>query len=167
LELPAGAALVVRVLYRKTWEYERQELRDRSSIGVYFAAPSATEVQAVRLAPDAAAVPAGGRLVFRRTLTDDARAVAIYSEAGLPGTAVKAVATRPDGTRAALIAFHPRPDWSHRFWFREPILLPRGTTIEVTAAVDDEARLLPLSLSPGSATSPGLSSVRLTLNVVR
>ena len=37
-ELPAGAELVVRVLYRKTWEYERQELRDRSTVGLYHLA---------------------------------------------------------------------------------------------------------------------------------
>ena len=73
---------------------------------------------------------------------------------------------RPDGTRANLIAFHPRPDWVRRYWFREPIPLPRGTTIEVTALFDDEAPLLPLSLSPATSTRPDLSTIRLTLNVI-
>ena len=165
-ELPAGAELVVRVLYRKTWEYERQELRDRSTIGLYFGGTSATPVQAMRLAPDAAATASGDRLAFRRTLTEDARAIAIYPEVGLHSTSVKVVATRPDGSRADLIAFHPRPDWSHRFWFREPVPLPRGTTIEVTTAVDDTVQWLPLSLPPASTGRPELSSMRLTLNVV-
>jgi hypothetical protein len=100
-------------------------------------------------------------------LTEDARALAIYPEAGLASTSVQVVATRPDGTRANLIAFHPRPDWARRFWFREPISLPRGTTIEVTASFDDEAPLLPLSLSPATASRPDLSSLRLTLNLAR
>jgi hypothetical protein len=166
-ELPPSADLVVRVLYRKTWEYERQTLRDRSTIGLYFGGPSATPVQSIRLAPDAAADASGSRVAFRRTLTEDARAIAIYPEGGANNTAVKVVATRPDGTRADLIAFHPRPDWAHRYWFREPILLPRGTTIQVTATPDEDVRLLPLSLPPDSATPPDLSAIGLRLNVVR
>jgi hypothetical protein len=164
-ELPASAELVVRVLYRKTWEDERKELRDRSTVGVYFAPAAARGVQALGLAPDYGAVATADRFAFRRTLTDDVRALAIYPEAGLGSTSVRVVATRPDGTRADLVAFHPRPDWSRRYWFREPIPLPRGTTIEVTALFDDEAPLLPLSLSPATASRPDLSSMRLTLNV--
>jgi hypothetical protein len=165
-ELPAAAELVVRVLYRKTWEYERKELSDRSTIGLYFTSAPATTVRAVRLAPNPSAAATADRVAFRRTLTEDVRALAIAPEVGLHNTAVNVVATRPDGTRANLIAFHPRPDWSRRYWFREPIALPRGTTIEVTALFDDEAPLLPLSLSPATATRPDLSSMRLTLNVV-
>ena len=166
-ELPVAAELVVRVLYRKTWEYERQELRDRSTIGIYFAPASATAVRSVDVAPDITAGPTPDRVVFRRTLAEDARAIAIYPAAGLHRTAVRVTAARPDGTRADLIAFHPRPDWMHRYWFREPVPLPRGTVIEVTAALDDDALLLPLSLAPATATKQDLSSVRLTLNVVR
>jgi hypothetical protein len=164
-ELPASAELVVRVLYRKTWEYERKELRDRSTVGIYFAPAAATAVQALELAPDFTAVATADRFAFRRVLTEDVRALAIYPEAGLASASVKVVATRPEGTRADLIAFHPRPDWARRYWFREPIRLPRGTTIEVTTLFDDEAPLLPLSLSPATATRPDLSSMRLTLNL--
>jgi hypothetical protein len=135
-------------------------------VGLYFAPAPATAVQALKLAPDYAAVATADRFAFRRVLTEDVRALAIYPDAGLGNTSVKVVATRPDGTRASLIAFHPRPDWSRRYWFREPIPLPRGTTIEVTASFDDEAPLLPLSLSPATSTRPDLSSMRLTLNVV-
>jgi hypothetical protein len=166
-ELPASADLVVRVLYRKTWEYERKELRDRSTVGVYFAPAPAMAIQALRLMPDYTAVGTADRFAFTRMLTEDARALAIYPEAGLDSTSVKVVATRPDGTRANLIAFHPRPDWARRYWFREPISLPSGTTIDVTASFDDEAPLLPLSLTPAAATRPDLSTIRLTLNVVR
>ena len=43
-----------------------------------------------------------------------------------------------------LIAFRPRTEWSRRYWFREPILLPRGTRIRVSA---DPEGTLPTSLS--------------------
>jgi hypothetical protein len=165
-ELPAAAELVVRVLYRKTWEYERKELRDKSTVGLYFANAPAASIQAVRLAPDFTAVATPERFAFRRVLTEDARALAIYPETGLNNTSVSVVARRPDGTHADLMALHPRPDWARRYWFREPIPLPRGTTIEVTVLFDDEAPLLPLSLAPATSTRPDLSSMRLTLNVV-
>jgi len=166
-ELPSSAEMVVRVLYRKTWEYERRELKDRSTVGLYFAPASSTSVQALRLAPEFTAVAAPDRFAFRRVLNEDSRAVAIYPEAGLNNASVKVVATRPDKTRVDLIAFHPRPDWTRRYWFREPIALPRGTTVEVTVTFDDESSLSPLSLSPAAATRPDLSSMRLTLNVVQ
>jgi hypothetical protein len=164
-ELPAAAELIVRVLYRKTWEYERKELKDRSTVGLYFASSPATSIQALRLAPDTA-VGSADRLAFRRVLAEDSRALAIYPEIGLNNASVTVVATRPDKTRVDLIAFHPRPDWSRRYWFREPIPLPRGTIIEVSVLFDDEAPLMPLSLSPATATRPDLSSMRLTLNIV-
>jgi hypothetical protein len=165
-ELPGSTELIVRVLYRKTWEYERKELKDRSTVGLYFAPQPATAVQALRLAPDSPALGSADRVAFRRALTDDARALAIYPEAGLNNASVKVVATRPDKTRVDLIAFHPRPDWSRRYWFREPIPLPRGTTIEVAVLFDDEAPLMPLSLTPATATRPDLSSMRLTVNLI-
>jgi hypothetical protein len=164
-ELPPSAELVVRVLYRKTWDYERKELRDRSTVGLYFATGTPAAVQALRLAPDFTAVGSADRFAFRRVLTTDARVLAVYPEAGLNNTAVKVVATRPDRTRVDLIAFHPRPNWVRRYWFREPIALPRGTTIDTTVLFDDESPLLPLSLSPAAATRPDLSSMRLTLNL--
>jgi hypothetical protein len=163
-ELPPSAELLVRVLYRKTWEHEREELRDRSTIGLYFAAAPATGMQAIRLAPDFSAVSTAGQFAFRRFLTEDARVVAIYPETGLNHASVKVVATRPDRTRVDLIAVHPRPDWLRRYWYREPISLPQGTMIELTATFDDEASLSPLSLSPRAATRPDLSSMRVTLN---
>jgi len=166
-ELPASAELVVRVLYRKTWEYERKELRDRSTVGLYFAPGSPAAVQALRLAPDVTAVGSGDRLAFRRVLTTDSRVLAIYPEVGLNNTAVSVVATKPDRTRVDLIAVRPRPDWLRRYWFREPIQLPKGTTIETTVLFDDETPLLPLSLSPATATRPDLSSMRLTVNIVQ
>jgi hypothetical protein len=165
-ELPPSSELVVRMLYRKTWEYERKELSDRSTVGIYFTSAPATPVQALRLAPDYAAVATPNGLAFRRTLTENARAIAIYTEAGLPHTSVRVVATRPDGTRTTLIAFHPKPDWSRRYWFRDAVSLPRGTSIEVAASIDDETPLLPLSLAPATSSRPDLSALRVTVNLV-
>jgi hypothetical protein len=164
-ELPPSAELIVRLLYRKTWEFENRELRDRSTIGLYFARAPAVTLQAVRLDAPGVTRAMSGRLAFSQVLNDDVRALAIYPATGVNDVGVRVVAIRPDRTRVDLIAFHPRRDWVRRYWFREPIVLPRGTTIEVTAT-EDELTLLPVSPAPASAMPADLSSLGLTLNVV-
>ena len=36
--VPPGASIVARIEYRRTWKYERQDLKDASTVGLYFAA---------------------------------------------------------------------------------------------------------------------------------
>lgn len=36
--VPQGASIVALVEYRRTWKYERQDLKDASTVGLYFAA---------------------------------------------------------------------------------------------------------------------------------
>jgi hypothetical protein len=148
--LPAGADLIVRIRYLKTWEYEHREMSDRSRVGLYFAGEPAETVRALGL---------------RRGTTvvgEPVRALAVYPDPALANAQVRAVATRPDGSREELIAFRPRPGWARRYWFAEPVALPRGTRIEVTGMPD--AELLP----PGAPPQPpaDLSKIRLTLDVV-
>jgi hypothetical protein len=150
-ELPPGADLLLRVHYSKTWEYERKEMVDRSTVGVYFAKEPATVVR--KIAAGAA-------------ITEDARALAIYPRGGVANASVSVVAERPDGSRVDLIAFHPRPDWARRYWFVEPISLPRNTKISVTTKADDEIPLLPLSVAPNATARDVRSPFDLVLNVV-
>lgn len=150
-ELPTGADIVLRVQYKKTWEYERKEMTDRSAVGLYFAKEPATVVR---------------KITAGAAITEDVRALALYPRAGLVNASVRVVAERPDGSRVDLIAFHPRPDWARRYWFVEPIALPRNTKIFVTTKADDEIPLLPLSVAPNAAARTDPSSLQLILNVV-
>jgi hypothetical protein len=149
-ELPASADIVLRVHYRKTWEFERKEMTDRSTVGLYYAKAPATVVK---------------KITAGAIIGEDVRALAIYPRGGLANAAVSVVAERPDGSRVDLIAFHPRPDWARRYWFVEPIPLPRNTKISVTTKADDEMPLLPLSVVP-TARRDDQSSPELVLNVV-
>lgn len=148
--LPAGADLIVRIRYLKTWQYEHQEMSDRSRVGLYFADEPAETVRAL-------GVQRGTTVIG-----EPVRALAVYPDLALAFAHVRAVATRPDGSREELIAFRPRPGWARRYWFAEPVALPRGTRIEVTGMPD--AELLP----PGALPQPpaDLSTIRLTLDVV-
>ncbi len=40
--LPAGASLVARIQYKRTWKYEGQDLTDASTVGLYFASATKT-----------------------------------------------------------------------------------------------------------------------------
>jgi hypothetical protein len=156
------------VLYRKTWEYERKELSDRSTIGLYFAENNSRPVEQIGFDATLPDMPISGArrgVVFGRPLDRDVRALAIYPATGVAGMRVKVDARRPDGSRVDLIAFHPRPDWARRYWFVEPIALPRGTNIGVSVTVDDESPALPLSVAP-SAKRNESSNVRVMLNVI-
>jgi len=124
-QVPAGAELVVRIHYQKTWQYERRAMTDESRVGLYFAEPGAAEVQVLR----------------GTTVSQDVRALGLYADPNLSGAEVTLIAERPDGSRDELIAFRPRAEWPRRYWFREPIRLPRGTRLLVTA--DPEGKLVP------------------------
>ena len=162
-QVPPAAKLVVRVYYRKTWQHEREEVADRSTIGLYFADADATEVQVLRAFTPAASGPEAS---FATTVNEDLRAIALYADPDLSEAHVKVVLVRPEGSREELIAFRPRAEWARRYWFREPITLPRGTQIQVTADLD-AGKLLPPAATPPVRESRERSSLSLALNVVR
>jgi hypothetical protein len=163
--LPPGADLVLRVHYKKTWQYERSAMTDRTSVGLYFAKAPATEVRALTLAPEGGATESlDPGLSFSRTVGEDVQAVAIYPDAALENVNVEVRAVRPDGSRAELIRVRPQADWARRYWFAQPVALPRGTQIGVV--VTNRDILLPPGAAPVVARRPNISSLRLTLNVV-
>jgi hypothetical protein len=157
----AGAQLAVRIQYRKTWQHERQAMTDQSRIGLYFADAGAANVHVLRALTQANGNSAEA---FTTTIAEDVRAVAVYADPNLSGVNLTAVALRPDGSREELISFRPRAEWARRYWFREPITLPRGTRIQVTAKLDD-------ALLPPAAAKPPQQAARapfsIALNVVR
>jgi hypothetical protein len=162
LPLPAGAEVIVRVRYRKTWQYEREALADRSRIGLYFSdARGGAALEAIRI--DAPVM--GGRT--SQTLDRDLLALGIYPDPQLTAGALSVVAVRPDNTREELIAFRPRAEWARRYWFVAPVALPAGTRIEVVSASEEETSLLlPPGMTAVQSSAPG-SGRALVLNVAR
>ena len=156
-ELPRESDVIVRIQYRKTWEYENRAMTDRTALGLYFADDAATAIEALPLTGRTAADSSTAA-----TLAEPVRAIAIYPDPGFAEAAVTVVAVRPDRSRETLIAFRPRRGWARRYWFREPITLPRGTRIELQASAD-AALLPPGAVAPATATA---DRFRLTLNVV-
>jgi hypothetical protein len=167
-ELPPGAELLVRVRYKKTWQFEREEMKDRSTVGLYFARMPSEPVRAIALESQAAPATAGVRsgMTFGGRVDHDVRVLSVYPSDTLAGTGVILTAIGQDGSRTELIAFHPRAGWTRRYWFREPVHLARGTQLVARVSFDDEAPLLPLLAAPARNLAPDEPTVRLTLNVV-
>jgi hypothetical protein len=161
--LPAGANLLLRIHYKKTWEHERQAMTDRGSVGLYFAKDATKDVLALPLIPDRAASDAP-TISFTRTIDEELQALAIYPDPSMANAAIEVTALSPDGARVELIRFRPQPDWARRYWFAQPIALPKGTRVTVAAAFDEP--LLPPGAAPLNPKRPDRSALRLTLNVV-
>jgi len=149
--VPPRSTLQVRVRYRKTWSYEGKAMTDSSRVGLYFAPGAAPTLRAVSVLPQRPIA-----------LPEAVHAVAVYAVAN---GMVTLTATRPDGHREELIAFHPRPGWTRRFWFREPVALPRGTTLRVRVVADPPS-LFPGGIAGASASTATLATGRVTVNVL-
>jgi hypothetical protein len=164
--LPAGAELVVRIRYRKTWMYERESLTDRSTIGLYFAAPPFATVRTLALqSPEQ--LPAGpGAGSFGLVIDEDVQVLAFHLGSAPANVRVKVDAALADGSRLSMIRFNGNPRWPRRYWSAHPIALPRGTRIEVSALARDGGVFPPLpSTAPGS-DPPSEDQIEVTLDLV-
>lgn len=165
--LPAGAELTVRIHYRKTYTQEGRELTDRSTVGLYFADGPATELRRLIVQSPANATIADNRLSFSAIVDEDVQALSLYPDPELMNANLRVEALYPNGTRVAIARLAARPDWARRYWFDEPIALPRGTRIEVAAVLNGADELLPPSAAPVRTPPSANAVVRLMLNVVR
>jgi hypothetical protein len=166
--VPAGAELTVRIRYKKTWSYEGKALKDRSSVGLYFAKGSGErELIALAVASDKIPSTKGQTFSFSQTLDRDVQALALSPDQVPDNLTLQVEAIRPDGSRTPMIRFDTRPDWKRRYWFARELALPRGTRIEVSGVVNDPdlvAAAFGGAVSPEKSASP--TQVRLALDVV-
>jgi hypothetical protein len=110
---PAGSDLILRIHYVKTWTYDGKVISDRSQVGLFLAKGTAQGIRTV----------AG--------VDRNVQALALRVEGGTADKEMKIEAVRPDGAHVPLLEALYRPNWSRRFWFSQPIALPRGTRINV------------------------------------
>ena len=170
IRLPAGAELGVRVHYRKTWQFEGMPISDRSTVGLYFA-PSNAAQELLTVPLSSGDLPAPGakdrRLTFSRTLESDVRALAVAPEQVPANISLQVEAVLPNGSRTPMIRLNTRADWDRRYWFVEPITLPKGTKVEVVANFEDPD-LMSAAFGAPSPTkeTPPASPLRLALNIV-
>jgi hypothetical protein len=141
LLLPAGARVVMQVHYHNRGPAAET---DRTQMGLHFAkAPVDKRVRSIPILNRTFLIPAGAarhevRASYTLPPTWNLHAIGISPHMHLLGREMKVTATYPDGSVRPLIYiddwdFH----WQGLYRFANPVPLPGGTRIDVTAIYDN------------------------------
>jgi hypothetical protein len=147
-KVPAGAALSLKIHYKKSWQDEQKAKSDQSTIGLYFTdAPlSGKSIDSVEMkGPDSTAP--GAPVTFTGTFKTGARVLALRPSFDQSYREAVVEAVLPNNRRVTLMKFRaPQPLWYRRYWLADPVELPAGTKLEVKAVpspIDEFASPVP------------------------
>lgn len=147
LLLPAQSRLTVELGYRGTDERASGE----GALGLYFAQRPETPATPFEMAAaptDVAGRTVGQRVRAETTLKAPTVASALWPRPGAGGRSVELTAVLPDGVVQPLMWLKDyRADWPSAYVFREPVTLPAGTRLVLTAYYDNEGAA-PLQARP-------------------
>lgn len=143
--LPREAKVVIQIHYHKTG---KEEL-DQTKVGLYFSKTAVDRpVRALPVLPFAGPwggmrIPAGAadhEVKASMTLPRDLLAVAVTPHMHLLGKQMKVDAVLPGGEVKPLVWIKDWDfNWQESYTFREPVLLPEGTRLEMSARYDNSA----------------------------
>jgi hypothetical protein len=131
--LPAASHIVAEIHYRGG----SQPVVERGTLGLSFAENSATARApsdiVLEAAGDVAAGVSSQRFRADTRLGADSSVLALRPEVQPGVKSIEVSARRPDGgTDILLFAKDPSLEWPTPYIFKDPVLLPRGTTVSVT-----------------------------------
>lgn len=145
LPLPKGSDVVVQLHLHPTGKPETE----RARVGIYFADRAPERRVWNMSAPGFFGlladldIPAGEKaytLTGSLKLFVDMRVFAVAAHAHYLGKDIKATATLPDGTTTPLLWIQDWDfNWQDQYFYKEPVLLPKGTTIDVRITYDNSA----------------------------
>jgi hypothetical protein len=136
--LPAGSRIATEIHYRGAAE----PVEDRSSLALYFAAkPTEKQPSDLVIQSGPGAVPpkaTGLRVYGELVVPEDSYAFALRPEMHAGGRSLEVKAIKPDGSIQILVwVRNYRQDWQTPYIFKEPVFLPNGTKLAVTAYYDN------------------------------
>jgi hypothetical protein len=133
-KLPAGAKLTVKMYYKKNWNDEQNVKSDRSTVGLYVTEAPLSGRSIEGLSVTHGEGNGNGERKFAGTLKSAARIVALRPSFDQPYTSVTVEAVAPSGRRVSLLRLRAaQPQWYRRYWLQDPIEVPAGSKLEVTA----------------------------------
>jgi hypothetical protein len=151
--LPAGADIVLRVHYKKTWITEGSAFSDQSQVGLHLGQDDAAELESALVASPTAV--SGRQLAFTFELERESTVFSLFPEVDIESSELVVEAVQPDGTRVPMLWLRePDNGWPTRFWFDEPVTLPAGSHLEVTTLLEPAAQRQPRVSLVGNATAP-------------
>jgi len=140
--LPKGSHIVAEIHYRGSAE----QVSDRGTLGLHFA-----DTRAQDQVSDLVLEGKGTQKVRATTrLSADTRIIALRPEVQPGVQSLEVAARKPDGSTEVMLFARDIPlDWPTPYIFKQPVALPRGTELSVTAYY------------------PNTGSIRLTASTVR
>jgi hypothetical protein len=138
LKIPANSYLVMEVHYAPA----RQMYLDRTRIGLYFAKePVDKQVRLGVVGNRSFEIPAGARnheVTARQRIKRDIHLVSVWPHMHNLGKEMKVWATLPENTTQPIIWVQDYEfNWQQVYAFKEPLALPRGSSINLVAYYDN------------------------------
>ena len=136
--IPAGSTLVFQVHYTTNGTASR----DRSRVGLIFAKqPPRGEIRTALVANPTFTIPAGAdnhQVEAEATFAENVKLYTMHPHMHLRGKDMTYTLTRPDGSTEIVLSV-PKYDfgWQTDYWLAEPLTLPKGSTLRVTAHFDN------------------------------
>lgn len=140
--IPAGSKIVLQVHYSKV---AGEVQTDRSSVGLIFATKPPTKVSNTEMVFNAyfkVAPGEAGHSVSACWTTDrDMQITSLMPHMHMRGAAMEVKAVFPDGRKEILLNV-PKYDfsWQTSYLLKEPVTVPKGTTIFVTGVFDNSTK---------------------------
>ena len=140
MTVPQGSDLVMQNHYHPSGKPET----DQSELGIYFAKEPVTKtVFSIPLMHRWLSIPAGDA-AYQVTTTFvapiDLEVISVAPHMHLLGRSMRVSAALPDGRDEPMICIKDWDfNWQGRYQYREPLLLPKGTRIEIEATYDNSA----------------------------
>jgi hypothetical protein len=139
LQLPAAAKLIVEVGYRGGMD----EAPGSGELGLYFAekAPgqSPAEIEITPAPVSVAAGKIGERFRAETTIKSASSIGAMWPKLGPGARSIEVTAIRPDGSVEPMLWVNNyRAEWPAPYILKEPIALPAGTRLVMTAYYDNK-----------------------------
>lgn len=120
--LPSNSVLVIRIRHRRIYGAPAS---DRSEVGICFGSPRTRAIQTIQLTADSAPSKSF-------TITRAANLLAVRPVDGDTGATVVLTRVGRDQSRHEIARVQLQPEWSRRYVFSTPILMPPGNKIEVS-----------------------------------
>ena len=139
VQLPAGGKLAIEIGYRGNQD---GEFAGSADLGLYFAEQKpAQNISAIEITAAAVNVPAkksGERVRAESTIKSATNAAVLWPRLGAGARSFEVTAIRPDGTVEPMLWLNNyRAEWPTSYILKEPVSLPAGTRLVMTAFYDN------------------------------
>ena len=155
--LPADSDLVARIHYKKTWLDEGLTVEDRTAVGMHFSeASDLTPIKSLAVGVSGATDATSGMFVnYDQMIDESIELLSLIPEIDSSPLFVQLEAILPTGEVTPIVRLaQPRPAWRTRHWLKEPMQLPAGTRLHVSA------------IYPTIFAADNMSSLRFNMDVV-